>query len=546
MPAQPLPFDEPEPVRAELDEDLVFSYLVGEIGARAGKLDEALTHYLHAAALARDPYAAERATRIAIHLKDYDRGMRAARRWVELAPNSLAARQLGAVLFLRSGDTEQALVQLRALLKIAESKGADGMLQVAATLTAEKALRAEVLQLMRALVDERPEDARAHYAMAVVETSHERYPEAEASLRKVVELRPEWSQPRVLLSKVLTELGRQDQALRHLAMGVEEFPKDRLLRISYARMLVSVGDYPAALTQFRALHENGELDHEVRYGYAMLATQQSHWDEARAQWQSLRGESKFRDEASYFLGQVEEADGNRDLAIGLYRSVTRGEYKVDAVIRAVSLLADSGRLDQAREELARARVANPDRAVDLYVAETQMLQAAGADNAEVLALYETAIGAYPADNDLRYNRGLYFSEVGDYAAMEADFMAVLEREPDHAESLNALGYVLADRGQRLEEALAYITRALKLRPGNAAILDSMGWVHYRLGRYPEALQYLRQAAAGDKDDEIAAHLVEVLWVSGEHDEARGVWEAALQNTPDSELLREVQERLLKR
>lgn len=541
---KPLPFAEPDTVHTELDEDLVFSYLVGEIGARAGKLDAALSHYLHVAVLARDPYAAERATRIALHIKDYDRGMRAARRWVELAPNALAARQLSAVMFLRSGEPAQALEQLRALLKIAEARGGDGMLQVAATLSAEKRLRAEVLQLMRTLVEEHPDNARAHYGMAVLETSQERYPEAEASLRKVIALKPDWAQPRVLLSKVLTSLGRQDQALEHLAEAVKLYPDSRLLRISYARLLVSANRFEAALGQFRALHDRGELDDEVRYGYAMLATQQSQWKEARKQWQFLRGEARFRDEASYFLGQVEEADGHRDLAIGLYRSVTSGEYKVDAVIRTVNLLADSGRIAQAREALAQARVANPSRAVDLYVAETQLMQKAGASSGEILALYKTAIEAHPEDDDLRYNRGLYFSEIGDYPAMEADFKAVLARSPDHAESLNALGYTLADRGVRLQEALVYISRALKLRPGNSAVLDSMGWVNYKLGRFPEALQYLREAAANDKDHEIAAHLIEVLWMSGAREEARGLWKAAAAHSPESALLRDVHERLL--
>jgi len=542
-PARALPFEEPAAATQELDEDLVFSYLVGEIGARAGQLRIALTHYLHAAMLARDPYAAERATRIAIRLKDYEQGLRAARRWVELAPNSLAARQLSGILFLRNGQPQLAREQFQAVLLIAESLGKDGMLQVAVALNGERD-RAAVLQLMRELLQQRAEDARAHYALAVVETGQQRYVEAEASLREAIRIQPEWAQPRVLLSRVLVALGRAQQGLRHLAAAVQDYPDDRLLRISYARLLVSSQQYAEALEQFRQLHERALDDVEVTYGYAMLATQQNAWEEARSLWQELRNRPKYREEATYFLAQVEELSGNPELAIGLYRSVSDEEFQVDAVMRMGSLLADRGQLAQAREAFAQARIAHPERVVDLYLAETQVLQNAGAPRETVLGLYALAIQAFPEDNDLRYNRGLYYSDIAEYALMEADFKAVLARDADNANALNALGYMLADLGQRLDEAYSYISRALKLKPDNPAILDSLGWVYYRMGDYANALKYLRRAAAGEPDDEISAHLGEVLWVSGERDEARSVWNKALEFAPESEQLRSVMDRFL--
>jgi len=538
-----LPFEEPKAVAQELDEDLVFSYLVGEIGSRTGELRTALVHYLHAAMLARDAYAAERATRIALHLKDFEQGLRASRRWVELAPNSLTARQLTAVLLLRQNDSEAALKQFRAAIKIADALGKDGLLQVATTLNTEKD-RVAALQLMRTLSAEYPEKANAHYALAIMEVAQQQFNEAEASLRRASSLRPEWALPRVLLSRVLAARGKTDEGLRLLAQAVAEYPDNRLMRLSYARLLVGEHDYDKALEQFRELHRRDESDHEVHYAYAMLATQQSAWEEARALWQGLRGDTKFKDEATYFLAQVEELDGNAELAIGLYRSVGKGNFRVDAVIRAAGLLGEHGRLSQARESLAEARVTNPQRAEDLYVAETQTLQKAKVDADLILRLYDTALAAHPESNDLLYNRGLYFSDLERFGEMEADFKAVLERDQDHAEALNALGYVLADRGVRLDEALTYILRAHKLKPENSAILDSLGWAYYRKGEYALALQYLRKAIAGGEDDEISAHLGEVLWVSGEQAEARSVWGSALQAAPESPHLRSVMERFL--
>ena len=536
-----LPFPEPEPVKRELDEDLIYSYLVGEIGAHRGELRLAQTHYQHAAILARDAYAAERATRIALHLKDYQSGLAAARRWVELAPNDITARQLAAVLFLRNKQPDLAGEQLDALIRIADARGVDGYLHAAGALSVEVD-RAGAEQLLQDLHERHADDVRSLYAVAVLQAAHRRFAEAETGLVDVIKRKADWEQPRILLSRVLVAQNRRDEALALLSKSVREYPKSVLLRTTYARMLVDASDYPGALAQFRSLHELQPDDDEVTFGYAMLATQQERWDEARPLWQTLRGQADRRDEASYYLAQIEERNGNDDLAVGLFGSVTGGELKVDAVMRSAQILARTGRLERAREKLQQARIANPGRAADLYIAETQLVQKHG-DRDEALALYETALTAFPSNPDLLYNRALFVIELGNFEWMERDLKHLLEEDPDHADALNALGYTLADRNERLDEAFAYIARALKLRPDSAAILDSMGWVLYRQGDLAQASIYLRRALQLNQDDEIAAHLGEVLWIRGEHDNAHEVWRDALVHKPDSEKIRAVMERL---
>jgi tetratricopeptide (TPR) repeat protein len=536
-----LPFPEPEPVKRELDEDLVYSYLVGEIGAHRGELRLSQTHYQHAAILARDAYAAERATRIALHLKDYQAGLASVRRWVELDPNNISARQLAAVLFLRDGQTEEAGEQLDALVKIAGARGSDGFLQAAGALSVEPD-SSSAEQLMQGLQERNPDDVRALYALAVLETAHRRFADAEIRLRQVIERKPDWEQPRILLSRVLVAQSQRDQALSFLAGSVRSYPDSVLLRTAYSRLLVDAGDYSRALEQFRALHSLSPNDNEIAFGYAMLATQQEQWEEARPLWQELRGDADRRDEASYYLAQIEEEEANDELAIGLFRSVGGTELKVDAIMRMAQIMARKGRLEEARDALQQARVANPGRATDLYVAETQMVQKYGEPD-DALALYDRAISAYPDNLDLLYNRALFVVELGDFPRMERDLLRLLEQDPDHADALNALGYTLADRNERLDEAFAYVARALKLRPDSPAILDSMGWVLYRQGDLVQAASYLRRALELNQDDEIAAHLGEVLWVSGQRADAQAVWREALTHKPDSDKIRSAIERL---
>lgn len=536
-----LPFPEPEPVKRELDEDLVYSYLVGEIGAHRGELRLAQTHYQHAAILAHDAYAAERATRIALHLKDYAAGLASVRRWVKLAPNDMTARQLAAVLFLRDGQHELAGEQLDALVTIADARQIDGFLHAASALSVETD-RAGAEQLMLGLQQRHADDVRSLYALAVLEAAHRRFGEAEGRLREVIQTKPDWEQPRILLSRVLVAQTRRDEALVFLGDSVQRYPDSTLLRTTYSRMLVDAADYPQALEQFRGLHRLKPDDDEITFGYAMLATQQEQWDEARSLWQKLRGAAERRDEATYYLAQIEEQTGNDDVAIGLYRSVDGSELRVDAVMRMTQILARTGRLAEAREALQQARIANPGRAADLYIAETQIVQKYG-DRETALDLYETALSAFPDNHDLIYNRALYVVELGDFEWMERDLRRLLEEDPDNADALNALGYTLADRNERLDEAFTLIARALELRPDSAAILDSMGWVLYRRGDLEQAAGYLRRALALTQDDEIAAHLGEVLWVSGQRADAQAVWREALAQFPDSQKIRAVIERL---
>jgi tetratricopeptide (TPR) repeat protein len=539
--APELPFPEPEPLRRELDEDLVYSYLVGEIAAHRGELRLAQTHYQHAAILAQDAYAAERATRIALHLKDYQAGLAAVRRWVELAPNDSKARQLAAVLFSRDDQPDVAGEHLDALVRIADARGTDGFLQAASTLSVERD-QAAAERLMRALHQRHADDVRSLYALAVLETAHRRFAEAAQRLQEVSERKPEWEQPRVLLSRVLVAQGQREAALEVLDDSVRGYPDSVLLRTTFARLLVDASRYEDALAQFRRLHRLDPDDQDLTFAYAMLATQQEQWDEARDLWQALRANPDRRDEASYYLAQVEQQSGSEDTAIGLYRSVGGKALKADAAMRLAQILARRGDLAQARAVLQQVRIAHPARSDDLYIAETQLIQEYG-DTAVALEVYDEALAAFPDHHDLRYNRALFVLGLGDFAAMERDLRYILEREPDHVDALNALGYTLADRDERLDEAFTLVARALKLRPDSAAILDSMGWVLYRQGQLDRAAEYLRRALDLSRtDDEIAAHLGEVLWISGQRDDARAVWREALLHTPDSDKIRDVVDR----
>ena len=181
--------------------------------------------------------------------------------------------------------------------------------------------------------------------------------------------------------------------------------------------------------------------------------------------------------------------------------------------------------------------------VRIYITRGGLLREAGRYE-DAMETYNTALGILPGNRDLLYARALVAEKVGRIDILEEDIKVILKAEPDNAHALNALGFTLADRTDRHNEAMGYLKRALEIMPDDAAIIDSMGWVNYRLGNYTEAIRLLRDALSRFDDAEIAAHLGEVLWVSGNRDEARQIWQEALDKSPSDPVLQKVMQRFI--
>ena len=521
--------------------DLVYHSLAAEISARRGILDDAFDHYIWIARETRSASAAEKAARIGLHLNKNGDTLYAAALWAELAPDELGAHEVKAAVFLREGRTDEAYEALLALRDLAARQGKRGFVEAAGVVTASENREAG-LELMGRLASEHAKDAQARYAYALVLLAFGDVPGADREVRSALALRPDHELAWLLLSRIEVQRGRVTDGGRVLQEAVRRNPDSRLLRVAYARWLVETRQYEAAYTQFERLLKDSPDDPDILFSLGALATDLEHWRAARGYWQRLLQLGERVHESRYFLAQVEEAAGNVDGALALYGSVQEGPLRVEASVRRAEILAGRGKIDDARRILGEQRVLFPDRAIALYLIEAQLL----IDNdypAEAAGVYDLALKAFPGNVDLLYARAMHAAAEQRLDVLERDLRTILAAEPDHADALNALGYTLADQTDRYEEAFELISRALELKPENAAILDSMGWVQYRLGNLEAALEYLRRAAARDNDSEIAAHLGEVLWVTGRRDEALRVFRDALDRDPESLFVREAMDRL---
>jgi tetratricopeptide (TPR) repeat protein len=206
------------------------------------------------------------------------------------------------------------------------------------------------------------------------------------------------------------------------------------------------------------------------------------------------------------------------------------------------MLARLKRIDKARAELENLRRQFPPLASRFDAIEGEILLGAG-EPAKALAIFDTALVNHPEDPDLLFGRSLVHDKLGHTELAETDLRQLLVLNKDDARALNALGYLLTLNTTRLEEARELLTRALALDPEDGAIIDSMGWLQFRLGNLEEARRLLQKAYAIAPDAEVAAHLGEVLWNLGEKDQARSVWQAAQKEAPDHEVLRDTVNRL---
>ncbi|NKN32179.1 tetratricopeptide repeat protein [Marichromatium bheemlicum] len=521
------------------DAERVFAVLAAEIAVQRGELVRAHHYYMQAAMLTRRPRLAELAVRSAIAADDDEAAWRALRLWLELAPTAEAAHQVAAFLSLRADDMAAALTHLRRLVELAGDGIAEAYAQVVSIVARAPDVETR-LALMRALVEAFPESAEARQSLAMVAASAGRFELAATAARHALGLRPDWNKPRLFLVRLLLSEGRRTEARELIEDFVANSPDDAALRMLYGQLLVDDRDYGSAREVFARLLANQPKQPDVLFALGILSLQLDDLEAACGYFERLYATGQRRDEAAFYLGQAEERAGRDRQAASWYARVGDANH-TDAQVRIALIEARGGDLARAREILQRLRDRAPEDAIALYMVEAEILAEVGQPG-QAMAVYAAALEVYPEEPNLLYARALYAVERDRLELAERDLRQIIANDPEHADALNALGYTLADRTERYDEARGYIERAYALKPDEPAILDSMGWVHYRLGDYDTALEYLQRAFAALDDGEIAAHLGEVLWELGRHDEAQAVWARALEAHPGHAYLTDVIER----
>ncbi len=528
--------------KRELTASVLFDFLVAEAALQRGYPEIAMQKYLKLMQTTRDPRIAQRATEIALQLGQPFAAEQAVSLWTELDPDSVSAHQAAAALLVNMGRLDEARPHLEILLASDESTVDQAFMQLN-KLLASNPNKVESLKLVQQLAESYPDLPEAYFAVSQAAWLANQYETALNAMKQALKIRPNWEMAAVYQAQILRRMHYADVAVFYEDY-LEKYPKANEMRAAYVRMLIAEGNFGSARVQLQQLLVENPADADIALTIGLLSMELRDFDVTEENFKKALSLG-YKDSSSvhFHLARIYEETQRRDMAMASYRKVQTGDRFIPAQIRYAALLAEKGDLNAARQHLQQLPAANDQQMAHLILAEAQLLRQLGSRQ-QVFDLLDDGLKKLPDFPELLYDRALAADRLGKFDILEQDLRKLIQLKPDSAHAYNALGYSLAERGDRLPEALKLIKKAVALSPDDAYIMDSLGWVYYRMGNIKEGLNYLNLAFAARPDPEIAAHLGEVLWVKGAKEDAKKIWQSALRDNPGNEVLLQTMERLM--
>ncbi|MBK7363645.1 MAG: tetratricopeptide repeat protein [Nitrosomonas sp.] len=528
--------------RQELTSEVLFDYLLAETALQREDIDVAIQSYSRLAKNTRDPRIAERATDIALRARRPDAAQEAVAYWVNLEPNSMNARQAAAALFVSIGKLDKAKPHLEKLLS-SEKSSVDKAFMHLNKLLSRHPQKAETYKLVQSLAAKYPNLPEAHFAVSQAAWSNNQLDIALKEMKRTLELRPDWEIAAIHQGRILQQIANVE-AMSFYENYLGKYPKANDMRIAYVRMLMAEKNFPLAREHFQKMMAENPVNPDIAVAVGLLSLELNDFEGAEENFKKAL-ELGYEDHNNiYFnLARIYEVTQRPDDAIETYQRISSGERFFPAQIRYAALIAKKEGINRARQHLHQIPTETDQQRIQLILAEAQLLREAG-KHREAFGLLDKKLDSHPDQPELLYDRALAADKIDRFDIVEKDLRRLIELKPDNAHAYNALGYSLAERGIRLAEALALIQKAVELSPEDPYIMDSLGWVYFRMGKIQEGLNYLNLAFSSRPDPEIAAHLGEVLWVQGERENAEKIWRSALEIDPDNETLLDTMKRLM--
>lgn len=518
-------------------QEYMYKMLVAETARLRGDEVLAAKYFFEIATQTREPQLAKYATQTAVSAEQYDIATPAARLWVSLTPNDPNPHLYLGRILLHQQRIEEAVVHFEIMLDSLKDNPEQRQLVLEAILKQQKN-QTQVLKLMEKLASRRQNDPviLLIYSRQLL---HANNPEKALEILRMLLARfPDYTEAVPLYAYLLDTQNQTELALQKLKQALSEYPDNAEWRLMYARMLADAKQFEEAIKQFQLLLSQYPQNGEILYVLGILSLETNQLSVAKGYFLELVHLGERLNTACYYLGQIAQHEKDLNQALSWYRQVKGDSNYLSAQAQIAFILRDQRQFDKAIRHLRNVPTNNTEDALSLIQLEAELLKEQKRYQ-QAMEAYNRALKLNSNSVDLLYMRALLAEEMGLIEQAEQDLRVLLEKEPKNANVLNALGYSLADNTVRYEEAYELIQNALDLSPGKYYILDSMGWVLYKMGNYTQAIAYLRKAQAKQADPEIAAHLGEVLWVSGDRRAATEVWEQALKDFPEDEKLREV-------
>jgi tetratricopeptide (TPR) repeat protein len=545
------------------DENEFHQALLAEFYNQSNKPKLTLTHYLPIALKSDDPILLKRVTEIATGSAQLKKGLEAAKHWVDLSPKSLEAQQYFTLLLLRDGQLKKSARQLNFIRKIvdkeAEKEGehllvSKGLKFIGALLVIEshhdKAYRVFNYYLSQVKTEPLYKDQK-QLILASLGMKAKEYSVVVSALDAIEMTGSEYfANAAIMKTKALQKLGRLDEAAELLQKIVNTQKISDSLRLELTRLLVSVGKRTQAEVELEKLVENHPDNNDLLKALIALNVTQKEWVKAKTNNIKLSKSKNYHNEASYFYGEISEGQGDLQSALAFYMKVKKGIFLRKSYSKRVRLVAQIEGIAASQQWLhTKQKKASKSKDKSYWLkleadllADTKLSLGRSSRQKNLnsaIKLYDEVIALSPKQINYRYHRGLIFERTNQIVRAESDFNFVIKQGKIKADALNALGYLLVKHTDRLDEAKTHIERAFKLKPNDAVIMDSLGWVYYRTGEVKKAENYLRKAFRRLKTPEVASHLIAVLSETKKYQEARVIFNAMIKKYPNNASLDDV-------
>ncbi|MFZ6769168.1 tetratricopeptide repeat protein [Undibacterium sp. Di26W] len=532
-----------------LSEELFYKIITAEIAYQRGSWQGAYVTLYSVAQQTRDPRIARRAAEIALSVKQAGEALAAIRLWRELAPNSNEATQYYLGFMVMNNNLAEIQSVFTEKLKTADPKQHAILMLQAQRLLSRARDKNAAFDVLEEILSPYKDSPDAHLALAQGAYTKGDNKRAVSEAQAVLNTKTD-SQLAIL---TVAQASSQQDAAKAMAAFLQKNPTARDVRLAYASILIDLKQLDKATREFEQIARDRPDDNNATYTLGVLAMERNQPAEAEKYFVQylktlearpgeerdptnalvnlarIAGERKDYKAAQDWLSQVESFEG-------------RNTAWFNVQMRRAFLYAKEGKLDEARQFVHSVKASNEAEQTQLVQTEAQLLRDAGQPD-QAKAILQEGIQQQPNNPDLLYDFAMLAEAQKDINGMETSLRKVIELAPNSQHAYNALGYSLADRNIRLDEASTLIEKANQLAPDDPFILDSLGWVKFRLTKYEEAEQALRRAYELRPDAEIAVHLGELLWTMGQKDNAKKIWRDAQQKDPDNQTLKSTLDRL---
>ena len=532
----------PDSIQSQQDYSVntLYALLVAEMAGQRQLFDVALGNYLLEAHRTQDPGVAARATQIAQYIGADQAALDAATLWVKLDEKNPLSQQAFSLELVKAARFSESVIHLQSALDL------DNKLNVSfITIQGEKmseGSRELWLQVLTPLLQRYQNN---HALLFNVANLHQQQQNNQAALElidQLIEQDDEFYPAWTLKARLHATQGDIDTALSATSAALEHFKNDKAFTILRARLLVKKKDITQARDTFASLSKDYPRDSHILLPLALTQLELQEFDDAKLTLTKLLQLGQMPDEAHYYLGRIAQFQKQPQKALDHYLAMQAGREYLAAQSGIVQIYLSLGKTQQALDHIRLRREQNTEHQQAYFLMEVELLNRTGQFQASLEVLND-ALKAYADNTDLRYSRAMVSEKLGNIDQLEQDLSHIIDLNPKNATALNALGYTLADRTKRLDEALKLIQQARLISPADPAIIDSLGWVYFRMGDFDKSLELLKKAYANFPDAEVAAHLGEVLWAMGLKEEAIEIWKKGLEKQPKSKILKDTLSRL---